>query len=142
MIDIADNEAAWAALAKEVETFVLTRDPTSRSEESVKKQLIGADGVEWELVSRKILPKKVSMLLPPKVSRTIPPKKSEPVPVIVSAVARLRPEDRERYAEEWLADYLEITGRFRRWRWSVWLRWSAYRLSRRAAGKTRIANDI
>lgn len=124
MIDIADNEAAWAALAKEVETFVLTRDPTSRSEESVKKQLIGADGVEWELVSRKILPKK-----------------SEPVPVIVSAVARLRPEDRERYAEEWLADYLEITGRFRRWRWSVGLRWSAYRLSRRAAGKTRIAND-
>jgi hypothetical protein len=63
------------------------------------------------------------------------PKPSEPAPV-VRAVARLRPEDRERYLEEWAADFWATDGRFRRWCFCVGLRWSAWRLRKR--GRSRV----
>jgi hypothetical protein len=65
----------------------------------------------------------------------------QPARKVARAVAKLRPEDRERYMEEWLADDAEIHGRVRRWCWSVGLRWSAYRLAKRPSGRTRIVGD-
>jgi hypothetical protein len=59
---------------------------------------------------------------------------------IVSAVARLRPEDRERYMDEWAADYQQISGHLRRWCYSLELRWSARQLARRAQGRAPVAS--
>jgi hypothetical protein len=66
---------------------------------------------------------------------------SKPTPAVAKAVARLWPADRDRYQEEWMADERDIEGRIRRWRWSVGIRLSAYRLAKRPVGRTRVVSD-
>jgi predicted RNA binding protein YcfA (HicA-like mRNA interferase family) len=68
-------------------------------------------------------------------SKLILSKKSWPSPAVARAVARLAPEDRERYSEEWEADYRQISGRVQRWLWSLGLQWSAWRISERDVGR-------
>jgi hypothetical protein len=73
-------------------------------------------------------------------SKSVSAQTSEPAPAVASAVALLHPDDRDRYLEEWGADYLAISGRFRRWCWSVGLRWSAWRLAGRAQSRAPVTS--
>jgi hypothetical protein len=70
------------------------------------------------------------------------PMKPELVSAVGKAVARLRPEDRERYMEEWMADGIEIQGRLRHWCWLVGLRWSAFRLTERKERRAPVTSGM